>query len=140
MCPAMRGTAALCWLRRDPMLCKIDEPACPSRVERLRFKLNREHDCNGVTLMIAKWTLIFALTAVGCGGDAPPTDAAKGNAAAGSDEAPAPSKIAKFDPAMLKGEALKIALVPSPAEMQKALANAGLTAQLADMVKTATSR
>lgn len=85
--------------------------------------------------MIAKWTLIFALTAVGCGGDAPPTDAAKGNAAAGSDEAPAPSKIAKFDPAMLKGEALKIALVPSPAEMQKALANAGLTAQLADMVK-----
>jgi hypothetical protein len=37
---------------------------------------------------------------------------------------------------MLKGEALKIALVPSPAEMQKALANAGLAAQLADMVKS----
>ena len=118
------------------MVCKIDERACPSRVERLRFMLNHEHDCNGVTLMIAKWTLIFALTAVGCGGDAPTADAQKDNAAAGSGEAAAPAKIAKFDPAMLKAEALKIALVPSPAEMQKALANAGLTAQLADMVKS----
>jgi hypothetical protein len=37
---------------------------------------------------------------------------------------------------MLAGEALKIALVPSPAEMQKALSNAGLQGQLADMVKS----
>lgn len=85
--------------------------------------------------MIATWTLFLGLTSVGCGGEAPTADAPKGDASATSAEASAPQKIAKFDPAMLKGEALKIALVPSPAEMQKALANAGLTAQLADMVK-----
>jgi len=40
----------------------------------------------------------------------------------------------KFDPATLRAEAVRIALVPSPAEMQKALSNAGLTSQLAQMV------
>ena len=85
--------------------------------------------------MIATWTLFLGLASVGCGGDAPTADAPNGDASATSSEASSPPKIAKFDPAMLKGEALKIALVPSPAEMQKALANAGLTTQLADMVK-----
>jgi hypothetical protein len=86
--------------------------------------------------MIGKWTLILALTAVGCGEDAATPDGTKEAASAATKDAPAKKKMAKFDPAMLKGEALKIALVPSPAEMQKALANAGLTAQLADMVKS----
>ncbi len=40
----------------------------------------------------------------------------------------------KFDKATLAAEAVQIALVPSPAEMQRALSNAGLTAQLAKMV------
>jgi hypothetical protein len=86
--------------------------------------------------MIGKWTLILALTAVGCGEDAATPDGTKEAASAATKDAPAKKKMAKFDPAMLKGEALKIALVPSPAEMQKALANAGLAAQLADMVKS----
>jgi len=86
--------------------------------------------------MIGKWTLILALATVGCGEDAATPDGTKEAASAATKDAPAKKKMAKFDPAMLKGEALKIALVPSPAEMQKALANAGLTAQLADMVKS----
>jgi hypothetical protein len=86
--------------------------------------------------MIGKWTLILALTAVGCGEDAATPDGTKEAASAATKDAPAKKKMAKFDPAMLKGDALTIALVPSPAEMQKALANAGLAAQLADMVKS----
>ncbi len=84
--------------------------------------------------MIGKWTLIFGLVAAGCGGDDPSADVAADAAPAA--EAASTKKPIKFDPATLKGEALKVALVPSPAEMQKALSNAGLTAQLADMVKS----
>jgi hypothetical protein len=82
--------------------------------------------------MIQKWTLILALMAAACGGDATEQPAEKKTAAA--TPAPAKKKAIKFDPATLAGEALKIALVPSPAEMQKALSNAGLEAQLAEMV------
>lgn len=124
----------MCLPLRDPMPIKIDLHPCPWRVEGVPFLLNCERERNGVIPMIAKWTLILGLTAVGCGDNAATTDAAKEGAAASS-EAQTKSKVAKFDPATLKGEALKIALVPSPAEMQKALANAGLTAQLADMVE-----
>ncbi len=82
--------------------------------------------------MIQKWTFLLALTALACGGDAPEQQAVKAEA---SKATVAKKKAIKFDPAMLVGEALKIALVPSPAEMQKALSNAGLEAQLAEMVQ-----
>ncbi len=85
--------------------------------------------------MLNKWTLLVALSAAACGGDSPtatPEQAKKTVA----EKTPAKKKAIKFDPATLAGEALKVALVPSPAEMQKALSNAGLQAQLADMVKS----
>ena len=49
------------------------------------------------------------------------------------EEAPA-AKTFKLDPEQLAKAAEEIALVPSPAEMQKALSNAGLQAKLAEMV------
>ena len=85
--------------------------------------------------MMNQWTLLIALSAAACGGDSPNATADKAKSPEVK-EAPAKKKAIKFDPATLAGEALKIALVPSPAEMQKALANAGLQAQLADMVKS----
>lgn len=42
---------------------------------------------------------------------------------------------AKLDPATLKKDAQQVALVPSPAEMEKTLSNAGVGAKLATMVK-----
>ncbi len=42
---------------------------------------------------------------------------------------------AQLDLSTLKGEAKNIALTPSPAEMQKALANAGIAAALSDLVQ-----
>ena len=86
--------------------------------------------------MIQKWTLILALSVAACGGDAPTEATAEKATAPAADAAKAKKKAIKFDPAMLAGEALKIALVPSPAEMQKALSNAGLQGQLSDMVKS----
>jgi hypothetical protein len=85
--------------------------------------------------MIPKWTLLLAMMATGCGDSDPaPAGTAEATNAAAQTKA-TPKKVIKFDPATLQAEALKVALVPSPAEMQKALSNAGLEAQLADMVK-----
>ena len=84
--------------------------------------------------MIRNWTLILALCSVGCGGDG--ADQAAANKAPTQEAAPAKKKAIKFDPSTLAGEALKIALVPSPAEMQMALSNAGLQSQLSTMVKS----
>jgi hypothetical protein len=85
--------------------------------------------------MIPKWTLLLAMMATGCGDSDPaPAVTAEATNAAAQTKA-TPKKVIKFDPATLQAEALKVALVPSPAEMQKALSNAGLEAQLADMVK-----
>ena len=86
--------------------------------------------------MIRYPTLILAVMLSACGGESaekPTTDndAAKPAAA----EAAPEKKLAKFDAATLKAEALKVALVPSPAEMQKALRNAGLESQLSSLVK-----
>jgi len=85
--------------------------------------------------MLNKWTLLVALSTAACGGDSPTAtpEPAKKTVA---EQAPTKKKTIKFDPATLAGEALKVALVPSPAEMQKALSNAGLQAQLADLVKS----
>jgi len=49
--------------------------------------------------------------------------------------APPPAAEQKLDVAQLQAEAVAAALVPSPAEMQKALTNAGISTQLAELVK-----
>lgn len=66
-------------------------------------------------------------------------------ACAGGEEAPPPTpepaekqpeaEKKTFDPATLKADAETIALVPSPAEMEKALSNAGIGAELGAMVR-----
>ena len=61
-----------------------------------------------------------------CGGETAEASRRKAEAAKPAPEKAAPAKIGLFDAATLKVEALKVALVPSPAEMQKALGNAGL--------------
>ena len=86
--------------------------------------------------MIRHSMLLSALTIAACGGDSAEKPAAKPEAAKTEKAETAPAKkLAKFDAATLKAEALKVALVPSPAEMQKALGNAGLESQLSDLVK-----
>jgi hypothetical protein len=86
--------------------------------------------------MIRHSTLLLALTLAACGGEPAETPTTKDNAVkpAKTEAAPA-KKLAKFDAATLKAEALKVALVPSPAEMQKALGNAGLESQLSALVQ-----
>ena len=77
--------------------------------------------------------LFLSMLLWGCGGE-PPAEAPKTQPAAEpKQEAPA-AKTFKLDPAQLAKAAEEIALVPSPAEMQKALSNAGLQAKLAEMV------
>lgn len=77
--------------------------------------------------------LFLSMLLWGCGGEQP-TEAPKTQPAAEpKEEAPA-AKTFKLDPEQLAKAAEEIALVPSPAEMQKALSNAGLQAKLAEMV------
>jgi len=86
--------------------------------------------------MIRHSILLVALTVTACGGETPEKPTAKDNAATPAKAEAAPvKKLAKFDAATLKAEALKVALVPSPAEMQKALSNAGLESQLSSLVQ-----
>jgi len=74
--------------------------------------------------------LMLSLTAA-CGGESENVAAPEGEAAA----AKATPKVAvKFDLASLQTNVDQIALVPAPAEMQRALGHAGLTAKLAEMV------
>jgi len=84
-----------------------------------------------------KKTLLMPLVFIGIGCDSgAPTEASKDApaATASAPSAQAPSPKTTFDKATLTAEAIQVALVPSPAEMQKALSNAGLTTQLATMV------
>ncbi len=75
-------------------------------------------------------TLMAALVMVACSGSEPEAPPAN---------APAADKTPTAAPAMpdlseLRAQAENIALVPSPAEMQKALSSAGIEAQLSEMV------
>jgi len=80
--------------------------------------------------------LLSVLTIAACGGESAEKPAAAPEAAKTEKAEAAPAKkLAKFDAATLKAEALKVALVPSPAEMQKALGNAGLESQLSALVQ-----
>jgi hypothetical protein len=69
--------------------------------------------------------------ALGCGSGTETTATeAKDVSATKADKPPE----TKFDKATLAAEAVQVALVPSPAEMQRALTNAGLTSQLSKQV------
>ena len=72
----------------------------------------------------------------GCGGEgtAPSKDATPPAPPTGSPEAAEKAPDVKFDLATLQAEAKPAALVPSPVEMQKALAAAGITTRLATLV------
>ncbi|MEL6348135.1 MAG: hypothetical protein AAFV53_33815 [Myxococcota bacterium] len=86
--------------------------------------------------MSSRWislalTLTLALSA-GCDGSTPEEPEAPAEEA--KPETPEPKPEIKLDPTALKAAAENITLVPSPAEMQRALEKAGLTSRLATMV------
>lgn len=76
-------------------------------------------------------TLTLLSAAIGCGSGA---EKAATEGASAPEVAGTTGPKIKFDKATLMAEAEPGALVPSPAEMQRALKNAGLTSQLATMV------
>lgn len=80
-------------------------------------------------------TMLAALL-VACSGDQPAEKPAAEKPAAENPAAGAPAKAPEktFSPDELKAAAEDVALVPRPAEMEKALANAGINARLGDMV------
>ena len=80
-------------------------------------------------------TMLAALLAA-CGGDEPAEKPAAENPAAENPAAGTPAKAPEktFTAAELAAAAEEVALVPRPAEMEKALANAGINARLGDMV------
>jgi len=81
--------------------------------------------------------LAVALAVVGCDDGAETPAPAEKAPAAGQAEAPAkaPPPPKSFDAGTLKADAETIALVPSPAEMEKALSGAGIDAKLGEMIK-----
>ena len=83
--------------------------------------------------MIRNWMCTLAFLSVACGGESPDKSAA--TEAKTANTTAVEKKVVKFDKSTLQAEALEIALVPSPAEMQKALNNAGLQSQLSTMVE-----
>lgn len=82
--------------------------------------------------MSKSWLLLSAVL-WGCGGETPTPEVPKSQPAAEPTAVPE-AKLFKLDPAQLAEAAEEIALVPSPAEMQKALSKAGLESKLSEMV------
>ena len=84
--------------------------------------------------MSNKWIVCSLLgLAIACsGGDKPEKEEAPKKAEPATETAP--KKMKSFDLAELQKAAEEVALVPSPAEMQKSLNNAGLTSDLAGLV------
>lgn len=84
--------------------------------------------------MSNKWFVysIIGLTIACSGGDTPVAEDAPKNPEPTAEAAP--KKMKSFDLAELQKAAEEVALVPSPAEMQKSLKNAGLTTDLAALV------
>jgi len=78
--------------------------------------------------------LLSVLAACGGEGTAPPKDATPAAPPTPSTDAAEKAPDVKFDLATLQAEAKPAALVPSPVEMQKALAAAGITTRLATLV------
>ena len=78
---------------------------------------------------MSKLWLVAALSLVACsGGDTSPKPAEP------SAETPPPKKMKKLNLSDLQQAAEEVALVPSPAEMQKSLSNAGLSSKLSNLV------
>ena len=75
--------------------------------------------------------MLLSLLAVGCSGDGTDGTTETPNDPVVNDTPPAPAEIS---PEELKAKADNIALVPSPAEMDKALERAGIATRLADIV------
>ena len=82
---------------------------------------------------MSTFRLLSVLLLVACS-DSEPTSTSKEPAAETKKTTPKPKKT--FSKDELTKAALKVALVPSPAEMQKSLSNAGLSSKLASMVPT----
>jgi hypothetical protein len=78
--------------------------------------------------MAPRWILLSLSLLAGCTGEEQPVEQPPEQPA----EQPTPD--VQFNPAELAAAAENVTLVPSPAEMQRALANAGLTSELASMV------
>jgi hypothetical protein len=87
-------------------------------------------------MMKKTWLLTVMLMGVACESSSPttaPSDGPSASTPEGVSKAGAPKL--SLDLATLAAEAIQVALVPSPAEMQKALSNAGLATKLASMVE-----
>jgi hypothetical protein len=84
--------------------------------------------------MSNKWFVcsLLGLTIACSGGDNATTEEAPKNTDPATETAP--KKMKTLDLAELQKAAKEVALVPSPAEMQKSLSNAGLTSDLASLV------
>ena len=84
--------------------------------------------------MSHKWIVcsLLGLVVACSGGDKAATEEAPKKSEPSAETAPKPMK--SFDLAELQKAAEEVALVPSPAEMQKSLSNAGLTSDLAELV------
>ena len=80
-----------------------------------------------------KWFIASTISVlIACSGDTTPET--KDEAPAEVKEDAAPKQMKKFNIEELQAAAKEVALVPSPAEMQKSLKNAGLTSDLAALV------
>lgn len=80
-----------------------------------------------------KWFIASTISVLmACSGDTAPET--KDEAPAEVKEDAAPKQMKKFNLEELQAAAKEVALVPSPAEMQKSLKNAGLTSDLAALV------
>ena len=80
-----------------------------------------------------KWFIASTISVLmACSGDTAPET--KDEAPAEVKEDAAPKQMKKFNLEELQAAAKEVALVPSPAEMQKSLKNAGLTSDLAGLV------
>lgn len=78
--------------------------------------------------MSTRWIFLTLVLLIGCDGTTPEEPATP------PVEEPKPKPQIKLDQDALKAQAENITLVPSPAEMQRALEKAGLTSRLATMV------
>lgn len=81
-----------------------------------------------------KWFIASTISVLmACSGDTAPETKEDAPAEVKKEDA-APKQMKKFNLEELKSAAKEVALVPSPAEMQKSLKNAGLTSDLAALV------
>ena len=87
-------------------------------------------------LRTSLFSSIFAFAVIGCSGNEN-SDALKPSASGeATAQQPVAKKEFKLDAEALRKAAEEVPLVPSPAEMQKSLSNAGLSSKLSDLVRS----